>query len=708
MASINGFVGNLTGTTGATGYLEPKSGWYVYVLERGAHASAASSSTTITFDSSASASRFAALDWVQVGTDTSKIRQVSTVSSNTIIVNSAVSVSIGDRILNCGTTQPVVANGLATYTPTTTIYSRDDDAGTAVTDSKVQTDSTGQYQFWTTDGLYDLLSQDASGANQLLLADLPIGLGAGGNLVPATTGIYDIGSSSAFWDDIYYDGSIISGHTSVTGSTVFNFIDATGVTAGNLFSMALNDSVKIYGDTHGGVFNSWTLPEYINVKSAKYGARGDDSTDDSTAIQNALNDAAIATSGASSYTVVMPRGAYRIAAQINVPARVRLLGLGARKGTIIKAHGSFPSSTAMVYLGSASVNSPGSLIENLTIDCNSVSGSIGVFATRIQEGGGCRDITVMSPGSHAYHISTTNSSNFDIERCFAQMQQTADTSRIGLFLDSTSGIANVDRFGVGSITGASVLSYGAGIFCSHSSGVPARLSNLHFEQCVTGVSINSPGNVSVNTIYGNDTCQNLVYIGASANNISIDGLFRAASPVGLSDNNTGYFAATDVAYYRSSGGSAGRQVISGQSSHRWQVHNHIQAGTTLTVDGQFGVTGLATIAQANFGATVAHNSTVFGSSMVVLTVGTNITFPAGNVFGTSTAPAGTTTTTSITTTGQNGRRVTLLGWLGTLTLTDGAGIDLDGGTNKTLAPGDRLELMCVGSTWYQMYAKATS
>src|SRR5262249_51139592 len=98
MSAINGFVGNVTGTTGSLGAIVPASGWPVYVLPRGIHASQASSGTLITADSTAAAARVSANQWVQVGLDTAKIRQVSAVGGNSFSVTSAVTVSVGDRV----------------------------------------------------------------------------------------------------------------------------------------------------------------------------------------------------------------------------------------------------------------------------------------------------------------------------------------------------------------------------------------------------------------------------------------------------------------------------------------------------------------------------------------------------------------------------------------------------------------------------------
>jgi len=62
---------------------------------------------------------------------------------------------------------------------------------------------------------------------------------------------------------------------------------------------------------------------YINVADAPYYATGDGITDDTTAIQNALNDVGNAGGG----IVFMPTGTYYIATRLTVPAYTALVGV---------------------------------------------------------------------------------------------------------------------------------------------------------------------------------------------------------------------------------------------------------------------------------------------------------------------------------------------------------------------------------------------
>ena len=68
---------------------------------------------------------------------------------------------------------------------------------------------------------------------------------------------------------------------------------------------------------------------------------------------------------------------------------------GGGRGTTLMAGSAFPTGTPVVYLGDVG-QSEGPLIENITIDCNHVAGSIGIFSDRVQELGGVRNVSVIN------------------------------------------------------------------------------------------------------------------------------------------------------------------------------------------------------------------------------------------------------------------------------------------------------------------------
>jgi hypothetical protein len=120
------------------------STYYVQALEVGAQVASGSAGTTATVRAGHG---FAALDKFIVGTDKTKYRTVSGVTSTTLTLNSSISLSAGDLLVNLGqdtgTTEPNYdGNG-------TTIYT-DMDYSNAATNATMQTDANGRYRYYHT------------------------------------------------------------------------------------------------------------------------------------------------------------------------------------------------------------------------------------------------------------------------------------------------------------------------------------------------------------------------------------------------------------------------------------------------------------------------------------------------------------------------------------------------------------------------------
>src|SRR5882757_8175203 len=104
--------------------------------------------------------------------------------------------------------------------------------------------------------------------------------------------------------------------------------------------------------------------------------------------------------GESIHLYLAAGSTYTTSAPWTIPLGSILTGGGSAPGggrgtTLVADRRSFPRNTAVVSLGDA-VQSEGPLIENITIDCNHVSGSIGVFSDRVQELGGVRNVSVIN------------------------------------------------------------------------------------------------------------------------------------------------------------------------------------------------------------------------------------------------------------------------------------------------------------------------
>ncbi len=104
--------------------------------------------------------------------------------------------------------------------------------------------------------------------------------------------------------------------------------------------------------------------------------------------------------GESVHLYLAAGSTYTTSAQWIIPLGSIVTGGGSAPGggrgtTLVANRSSFPKNTAVVSLGDAG-QSEGPLIENITIDCNHVSGSIGVFSDRVQELGGVRNVSVIN------------------------------------------------------------------------------------------------------------------------------------------------------------------------------------------------------------------------------------------------------------------------------------------------------------------------
>jgi hypothetical protein len=104
--------------------------------------------------------------------------------------------------------------------------------------------------------------------------------------------------------------------------------------------------------------------------------------------------------GESVHLYLATGSTYITSAQWVIPLGSVLTGGGSAPGggrgtTLLANRRSFPRDTPVVSLGDFG-QSEGPLIENITIDCNHVPGSTGVFSDRVQELGGVRNVSVVN------------------------------------------------------------------------------------------------------------------------------------------------------------------------------------------------------------------------------------------------------------------------------------------------------------------------
>jgi hypothetical protein len=184
---------------------------------------------------------------------------------------------------------------------------------------------------------------------------------------------------------------------------------------------------------------------------------------------------------------------------------------GGGRGTTIVASSSFPTDTPVVSLGDA-IESEGAIIEDLTIDCKHIEGSIGVFSDRVQELGGVRNISVIN--YTAVGISMLDQAN--LPPGSGGLPENYILDELQLVGDQGSSCIQI-RVGVGGQRG------GAHITCSSSQ---VEQFNLSCSNGTVTATLLQP----VNSRRATNTIKNAASIGVEGGtNPSLDGFFTVTS-----------------------------------------------------------------------------------------------------------------------------------------------------------------------------------
>lgn len=304
------------------------------------------------------------------------------------------------------------------------------------------------------------------------------------------------------------------------------------------------------------------LGTFINVKASPYLAKGDGITDDTAAIQAALNAAGAGTVPLVGGLVWLPRGTYMISARLIVPNRVALVGSG-RDATTILALGSFPVSTELVRLGDIGTSAVfGCRIENMTVDCNNIAGTTSIYSERINEQSGvfrCLAKNYVAFGIRINNPGTgTPAQQYSIDDVECYAGSSAGAGGIGLAANCNprfiSRVTSINQF-VKSTTAIQL------------DAVTARISDIHVENATNGVlvgSVNACGGSVFENITGHSDVTNLmVWSNATAQNpLTAMGLVPNGATNTLVDqgrSNTMSGFAVDL--YAVGIGSVGTQVI---------------------------------------------------------------------------------------------------------------------------------------------------
>ncbi len=250
-----------------------------------------------------------------------------------------------------------------------------------------------------------------------------------GSAVELGTGTYRIGSDLALDTVIFMPGASLAPDGGVT-VTVAEPI-AFGVS-----TPALPAEV--------GVVN----PYYPYGDVRRYGAVGDGTTDNLTAINNASASVAAMLGG----IVFFPPGTFGVSNAVVIPNRVAFVGSGRDigptataangHGTILSALASFPHDTPLVQLADGSAQAFGCRAENLCIHCNAIAGSTGVKSAVAQESSGLRRVTVRGYMAKGVDFTDTDATLFNGNYLLSEVELLCDataTNTTGFYWASKNG-----------------------------------------------------------------------------------------------------------------------------------------------------------------------------------------------------------------------------------------------------------------------------
>lgn len=262
----------------------------------------------------------------------------------------------------------------------------------------------------------------------------------------------------------------------------------------------------------------------VSVK--QFGAAGDGVTDDTVAIQAAL-DAADGGAG----VVYVPSGNHMISDTLYVPTFVVIMGTGRNSTGTITASSTFPTDgRPMIRLGRVTDSIVfGCRVENLYIDAASRAGTI-IYSLNANEQSGIK--SVLAFGFTQYGFRFDNSSGVHIEDVEVYPQASGATT--GIYLNQLA-LDNV-------ISSATVGVSGPLVNGIHIFAAQCTCAAIHVENCTTGIRLdtNSSGLlVGVNAAGGPPNVGDVILTTGGAHHIGL-GLVKNNATRLITDSFAGF------------------------------------------------------------------------------------------------------------------------------------------------------------------------
>lgn len=464
------------------------------------------------------------------------------------------------------------------------------------------------------------------------------------------------------------------------------------------------------GNQQIGSVLSKTMPVY-NVKHADWGAVGDGSTDDTTAIQSAIT--AIAAAGGG--VLYFPWGTYKVTDTLNIDnTSIKICGDGAEH-SIIKQ--TVDTSAAAVIDFDSNNRDDKVVIDGISVTTTVVGATSGIDITFT--GGAADDRTTpyindVYVGPHkdssatAYFTDNIVFSGVDKAKIVNSIIAGHDTLVAGS--DGISGISNCH---ISNVTFEN-------LEIAIALGSNAVISNNRFRS--VAVAIDAQGSTTTSVITGNlfDSIATIGIRFAGAGPIAHKYHTITGNTFTSSDNDCDFITGVDVTKLNTitgntffgATGSTSTGITLGSNSDE----NVIVGNLFFTLDTGIAVGGDDNIISSNIFNSLTTNVTDTGSNVYSGNTPQTVTVPSAAALGASVPGAkyidfwsvtGTTSVTSIHSDVDSpiGRIITLK-FAGVLTFTDGNNLLLDG--NFVTAATDVIRLQFDGTNWNELGRSANS
>lgn len=206
----------------------------------------------------------------------------------------------------------------------------------------------------------------------------------------------------------------------------------------------------------------------------------------------------------------------------------------------------------VIVLGDVSPFDDGSRLENISIDCDNIPGSIGVYSNTINENSGLfhyRIANCVSRGLKIEHSAGGSPQNFWLEDGYIGMSADSTAISKGVEIVGTAGTIIGNR-GLNHLT-VFTFSRTKLASCIDLDNTNGFYSRIHCEGASDGIHISNSVGTTIIGVVGNESVNNLIHITQGATrNILLSGITANASPVTIQDDfNRAHLTDREIALY---------------------------------------------------------------------------------------------------------------------------------------------------------------